>query len=223
MSRIPKIINQTEKLISLKRPHWIYLLEGIFWLLILTILGFVIDYFLYQYAGSQVGANSLLLDVDLWFVQFDEDNTPIPWIFAFTGIAIFLPYFLIYISQEIALTDQRIIHKKGLIFVTIDQVDLEDIRAEHVYHGLLGWFIGYGSIRLDCRFIDDVHLPAINHPYQMVKASHNARLKHPQIKYDLDEFHDNIDDIETKRQETQRKEKLRRLKQKMKMNFRKAH
>tara|TARA_R110002095_G_scaffold56541_2_gene48465 strand:+ start:1355 stop:2026 length:672 start_codon:yes stop_codon:yes gene_type:complete len=222
MSRIPKIINQTEKLISLKRPHWIYLLEGVFWLLILTILGFVIDHFLYQYAGSRIGANPLLLDVDLWFVKFDEDNTPIPWIFAFTGAAIFWPYFLIYISQEIALTDQRIIHKKGLIFVTIDQVDLEDIRAEHVYHGLLGWFIGYGSIRLDCRFIDDVHLPAINHPYQMVKASHNARLKHPLIDYDLDEFHTNIESIETKRQEMQRKEKLRRLKQKMKMNFRKA-
>jgi hypothetical protein len=91
--------------------------------------------------------------------------------------------------------------KTGLIFVEIDQVDLEDIRAEHVHHGLLGWLLHYGSIRLDCRFIHDVKIPAIGNPYRFVEASHNARLKHPRIAYGEDEFSSNLKLIEHKKSE----------------------
>jgi len=223
MKKLARLIGHNEKLISLRRPHWIYLAQGFFWLILMTLIGFMIEFFLFKYAGSKIlYEGGLLLDVNLRWITFDQYFTPFPIMMFFVGLAIFIPYFLIYISHEIALTNQRIIHKRGLVFVNVDQVDLEDIRAEHVDHGILGWFIGYGSIKLDCRFIDDVHLPAIAEPYKLVRASHNARLKSPGINYDEDEFSRHDKRISAAEQDNARKEKMARLKAKMKGAFRKA-
>ncbi|MDH5722771.1 MAG: hypothetical protein OEY94_05555 [Alphaproteobacteria bacterium] len=223
MYKTEKLIGHNEKLISLRRPHWIYLAEGFFWLLLMTAVGFLIEFVLFKYAGSKILYNyGLLLDVNLRWVTFDQYFTPFPAMMFGVGLAVFWPYFLIYISTEIALTSQRIIHKRGLIFVNVDQVDLEDIRAEHVDHGLMGWFIGYGAIKLDCRFIDDVRLPAIGEPYKLVRASHNARLKNSAIDYGEEEFSSHDKRIKAAEQNNNRKEKMARLKAKMKASFRKA-
>ena len=218
MNHIRRAMSRNERLISLSRPHWIYVVEGVIWFWIITVIGLILDHYLYLYFGSHL----YKFEIDLWFVVFNEKYTPIPWVFAFTGFAVFWPLFLIYISHEIGLTDQRIIHKKGFLFIEIDQVDLEDIRAEHVQHGLFGWLLGYGRIRLNCRFIEDVVLPAIRKPYNLVKASHTARMKHPSIEYDHDDFQTNVENIETKRREALAKEKLKNIKEKIKANFRKA-
>ncbi len=233
MSQVIDLISSREKIIALRKPHWIYLLQGFLWFLFFLIIGLIIDHYLYIYVGSKIthghsynlGAISIppdLFNIDLYFVTFNEEFTPIPWLFGAIGLAILWPYFLIYISHEIALTDKQIIHKKGIIFVDIHQVDLDDIRGAHVEHGAMGWFIGYGSIHLDCRFIDDVFLPAIGDPYQLVKALHNAQYKHPDIEYGEEEFIDNISDIDEHRVKAMRKERKRRLKQKAAMDFRKA-
>ena len=61
-----------------------------------------------------------------------------PWIaalFAVAGLMIAVIHFLKVIATEIALTDQRIIYKTGLIFVNVEEIDLAEIRAEQVKHG----------------------------------------------------------------------------------------
>lgn len=197
MGYVRKVINADEKLLSISRPHWIYLFEGLLCFAILTIAGLVLDYYFYLYVGS----HAIRFDIDLWLIQFNEIRTPIPWIFSFSGFAIFYPLFLAYISAEIGLTNQRIIYKRNLIFIEIEQVDLEDIRAEHVSHGWFGWLLGYGRIRLDCRFIDDVRLPAIRKPYKLIKAMHTARMRHPGIDYTDETLHKNLERIKHKEAE----------------------
>ncbi|HBR69700.1 MAG TPA: hypothetical protein DEA55_10035 [Rhodospirillaceae bacterium] len=214
MSYIRKVITNEEKLLSTFRPHWIYFFEGAFWFAGLTVIGFIADYYLYVYFGQ----HAVTFDIDLKYIHFSEMNTPIPWLFSFAGLAVFWPLFLLYISTEVGLTNQRIIHKRGLIFIEIDQVDLEDIRAEHVVHGWFGWLLGYGKIKLNCRFIEDVILPAIRNPYRLVKASHTARLKHPLIEYGQDEFRANMERIDQQRE----KSKIISIKEAIKKNFRKA-
>ena len=81
----------------------------------------------------------------------------------------------------------------------IEQVDLDDIRAEHVYHGWLGWLLGYGRVRLDCRLVDDVWLPAMRDPYRLIKASHMARMRHPEIQYNQEDLASNVERIENQR------------------------
>ncbi|MCB1839136.1 MAG: PH domain-containing protein [Alphaproteobacteria bacterium] len=218
MSYIRKVIGTDEKLLATFRPHWIYFLEAVICLVGLSAIGFLIEYYLYAFFTH----NAYKFNVDLWLVTFTERNTPIPWIFVLTGLAVFIPLFLVYISTEVGLTNQRVIYKRGLIFIEVDQVDLEDIRAEHVIHGWFGWMFGYGRVRLDCRFVDDIILPAIRNPYRLVKASHTARMKHPLIEYGHDEFWSNMEQIEKLRDESRVRHKLKMLKEKMKGSFGKA-
>ncbi len=218
MSYIRKVITTDEKLLAIIRPHWIYLIEGIFWFAILTALGIIGSQYFYDY----VGTHAIKFKIDLWLIQFDQRNTPIPWAFAFTGFAVFWPLFLAYISSEVGLTDQRVIYKRGLIFVEIEQVDLQDIRAEHVSHGWLGWLLGYGKIRLDCRFIDDLWLPAMRDPYKLIKASHTARMKHPQIDYSPGDLDLNLEMIEQQKRKAYLHGKIGKLKTVILKNFKSA-
>lgn len=205
-------------MLSVSRVHWIYPLQGLFWFAVMAGLGFYIEHMLHSHAGIHAPGFRL----ELGWLRFDEKNTPIPWMFSIAGFMVFWLLFLKYISNEVGLTDQRIIHKKGLIFVEILQLDLEDIRGENVIHGWLGWLLGYGRIHLDCRFIEDVELPAISNPYRLVKASHTARMRHPVIDYTAQELEINLDEIEKRKKQAAVKIKLRALGNKIKQSFRQA-
>ena len=218
MGYVRKIITPDEKLLLVMRPHWIYLFEGILWFAVLTIAGLVIDYYFYLYVGS----HAVRFDIDLWAVKFNELSTPIPWVFSFTGFAVFFPLFLAYISAEVGLTDQRIIYKRNLLFIEIVQVDLGDITAEHISHGWFGWLLGYGRLRLDCRFIDDVWLPAMRKPYRLIKAMHHAKAHHPGIDYTHDMLMSNLERIERERRENQTSEKIRKMKDGVIRGFRRV-
>ncbi|MCB9990427.1 MAG: PH domain-containing protein [Rhodospirillales bacterium] len=97
----------------------------------------------------------------------------------FLGVMIFVIHLLKVIATEIALTDQRLIYKTGLIFVDVKEIDLAEIRSETVHHGLLGRFLRYGEVHLDSRFVGDIYLPAMVKPYILLKDIHAARRKLP--------------------------------------------
>lgn len=179
MAYVHKVISPQEKILVIARPHWIYLAEGLLFLIGMVIAGFVADYYLYQ-----LMAGNRIMTFDQGLFQYIPSPFIIPGLFGIIGLGIFWPLLLVYASAEVGLTDQRIIYKKGLFFIEIDQVDLEDIRAEQVHHGWLGWMLKYGKVHLDCRFVGDVWLPAIAKPYRLLKTIHIARMRHPDIDYD---------------------------------------
>ncbi len=205
MSYIKKVAGRDEKILMILRPHWIYLLEGILWFIALTLLGFVGDYYLYGYAE----AHNFAFSLDFYFFQVNQNTLFLPWVFGFVGFGIFWPLALAYASTEVGLTNQRIIYKKGLIFIEVDQVELDDIKAEQVYHGWLGWALGYGRIHLDCRFVGDVWLPAIYKPYKLLKSIHVANMRHPDIDYTTDHLNENLKRIEQKEKENSAREVLK--------------
>lgn len=196
MSYVRKVITSQEKILVIARPHWIYLIEGWLWFLGMIIAGLIVDYYLYQ-----IMPGSRIVTFDQGLFQYIPIPFIIPGLFGLIGFGIFWPLLLAYASNEIGLTDQRIIYKTGLFFIEIDQVDLDDIRAEQVHHGWLGWILKYGKVHLDCRFVGDVWLPAIAKPYRLLKAIHIARMRHPDIEYnhrDLTLHLQKIEDLEGK-------------------------
>ncbi len=219
MSYIRKVIGSDEKLILLTRLHWIYLVEAFMWLIGFIALGLLLEYMLWYFAGQ----NIVNFKIDLYIVQFNQNYTPIPWVFSFAGIVIFLPLFLKYISTEIGLTDRRIIHKKGLMMIEIQQIELEDVRGETIDHGWFGWLLGYGMLHFDCRFIDDIYLPATRNPYRLIKALHTARMRHENILYSIDDLDRDIVKIDQARVDALRaRDKLKRLGRKLRGDFNRA-
>lgn len=197
MSYIRKIIPPQDKLIAIYRPHWIYILEGILWMAAFWYGGFYLD----RLMISMDPEYAILFDIDLLGKHFSHNHTPILWLSLAIGFAVFWPLLLGYISSEIGITEHYVIRKKGIFFIEVDQIDMDDIRAEHVKNGWLGWILGYGRVELDCRFMDDIPLPTISNPYRMVKNIHIARYKHPNINYgdkDIDSHMNRINNEQRK-------------------------
>jgi hypothetical protein len=214
MSYIRKVIGDDESLLVLTRPHWIYLIEGLFWFLVFTAAGIVADFYFHLHFGITV----VTFDVNLGPLHFDDKRNSFTLIMMSMGLAILWLLFLVYVGTEVGLTNRRIIYKRGFFFIRTEQTELADISAESVTHGWLGWLLKYGRIRLDCRFVDDMWLPAIKEPYTFLKSSHRARLEHPEIEYHKDDFIKNMDRIEKEHKEHQ----ARNLREIIKINFRKA-
>ncbi len=218
MSYIRKVISDQEKLVGVARAHWMYCVQGIVWFAVLSGIGFAAEYYLYAYAGLK----AMSFHVDLGLVQFDERHTPIPWIFMAAGFAVFMPLFLVYISTEVGLTNDRVIHKKGLFFIHVEQTDLHDIEAEDISHGWFGWLFGYGRVRLDCRFVDDMYLPYMKNPYKFLKRLHVLRMKHPDLDYDEEALRVNIKGIEDRKRDAEERVRLKRFAVRLLSSFSKA-
>lgn len=172
MAYVKKIISRDEHIIGIARLHWIYLAKGLFGFAVCLTLGLTFDAILFRTltAISEMAPNTggkLLAVANSWV-------TPI---FVICGGAYFLLYLIKVLYTEIALTEKRIIHKTGFIFVKINEIDIEEISAENMDMGYFGSLLGYAYIMLDCRFVGDIKLPAIGHANTFVKALHTARTK----------------------------------------------
>jgi hypothetical protein len=167
MSFIRKIIGPDETLIGISSAHWIYGATGLAWLGASMIIGLVLNYYahgLFDYLFMDSGAFAVYRIANVMF-----------WIPTAFGIVMFLLYFLMMISPEIGLTSKRVIYKRGIIFVDVKEVDLEELKAANVDNGYLGRFFNYGYVVFDARFVEGMDLPAIGHPYRFVKALNDAK------------------------------------------------
>lgn len=172
-SFIRHIIGSDERIIVLARLHWIYLVMGALWLVVLAGIGLVLDFFLWVYFGSSVP----LAAQELFGFRISAKTPVMLILFGGCGVVVFLQHLIKKMASEIALTNHRLIYKTGLIFVEVEELDLAEIRAERVHHGMLGRFLGYGRLQMDSRFIGDVRLPAVKRPYRLLKAMHTVRAK----------------------------------------------
>ena len=171
MSYVKKIIAPEEKLIGIARLHWIYILKGLGWLVALTAVGWglhsVMTHGLMVLGGA---TNSYYLPATLisWF-------SGVKFFMICGGFFIFLLMVIKVLTTEVALTSRRVMLKEGLLFVKVKQVDLEEIRGENLDLGTFGRLLGYGYLLLDCRFVGDVRLPAIENSEQYLRALHHQR------------------------------------------------
>lgn len=170
MAYVKKVISKDEHIIGIARLHWIYLAKGMFGFFVCVVMGMAIDAILFQ-AFSRLSdlapntGNQMLAVTSSWV-------TPL---FVIVGGFYFLFYLMKVLYNEIALTDKRVIHKTGFIFVKIQEIDIEEISAENMDMGYFGSLLGYAYIMLDCRFVGDIRLPAIAKANAFVKALHAAR------------------------------------------------
>lgn len=174
MSFIRKLIGPDEKFIGIGRIHWIYAAKGFAWIFGLMGGAYFINQVLNDFAGN--------------FRPVDIIGDYLFWMAAILGGVLSVCYFLMWIATEIGLTNKRIIYKRGLIFVDVKEVDLEEIKAAEVDNGMLGSILNYGYVFFDARFIENVSLPAMADPYRFVKALNEARsgLKQDSMKIVLE-------------------------------------
>jgi len=172
MAFVKRLVGPSENLVGIARLHWIYAVQGLMWL-----------------AGMIALGGSCKILINSYVPMVSVIGTAIFWIALFLGALMFVLKFGKMLFTELALTSERLIYKRGLLFVDVREVDLEEIKSESVDHGLLGRIFDYGYLDMDARFIEDMDLPAISKPYVFLKAMNSVRttIKEDSMRVVLDD------------------------------------
>lgn len=169
---IARTCGSDEKLIMGAHMHWIVLVIGAAWFGAFTLAGFGASHLLQKFILTMVTPQTL--DYAHMLTRL---GTALQSIGFGIGFAFFLCYYIVYDTTHIGLTTKRLIMRRGLLFVKLKEIDLEEIKSETVDHGMLGRFLDYGEVSLDARFVENFRLPHIADPYRLLRAMHEVRAK----------------------------------------------
>jgi uncharacterized protein YneF (UPF0154 family) len=173
MAFIDRMIGQDEKIIARAHPHWIYIVQG----LLLLIGGLILGLFLDNRIESYPAAAEMDVQDEAIATIIAYMGTSAFTLCALVGIGLFLHHLIFYRSTHIALTSDRLIYKTGMFFVNVHESAIEEIKGEQVHNGFFGRFLDYGFLEVDCRFVKNMHLPAISKPYSFLHDIHKLTKK----------------------------------------------
>ena len=77
-------------------------------------------------------------------------------------------------TTEIAVTNHRVVIKRGWLTRSTTELQLKNIEQVNFHQGLLGRIFGFGKIVVHGTGVDDMILPNIACPTDLVKAIENA-------------------------------------------------
>lgn len=159
-----------ETLLLTARLHWICLAKGVAAFMAFAWGGRTFDTYSEKFMAWLLNAN---MDAGAFAVYKIGDYVEKGCVTA--GLLIFLMYVLSYLTTTVGLTTKRLMLRTGVIFVKLNNVDLEEFKGEYVDHKLLGRFLNYGEIHMDARFVSNFFVPAIADPYRLIRALNEAR------------------------------------------------
>lgn len=171
MAYVQKVISKEEQLHGIARLHWIYIVQGVMWFMVLGGFGWLLNSLIAQglmmtaSATSSMALPAVFVSATNWLTLF----------FLAGGFFLFMLFVIKVLFTEVGLSNRRVIYKTGMVFIKVQQIDLEEIRGENIDLGWFGRFLGYGYIMLDCRFIGDIRLPAIERPERFIRGLHSLR------------------------------------------------
>lgn len=148
MSYIEKSLAGNEQLIYRAHFHWLY--HAMAWILL--------------FAGVACALVVGTRDYPSW----------LSWAFVAAGIVLFLAIKLPMWAQQIAVTSQRLIHRRGLIRRSTEELQLRAVEEIRLEQSILGRVLGYGRVIVSGTGIEDVHLPALAEPVRLRRKLQEA-------------------------------------------------
>lgn len=173
MSYVEKMISRREKLVCMTSLHWIYMVYASLYLLFFLVLAHMVHSSMMETPNLTPLLDKIIYGV--FRVQIPMLSFSIAWLIAAPGVAIFIVRAFDYIGSEVCVTTKKLIYKKGLIWITVDDIDIDEIQSETVFQGLLGPVFDYGRLVVDSRFVKDLRIPPIVGPYTFLKRLHEIQ------------------------------------------------
>lgn len=98
------------------------------------------------------------------------------------GIFLFIHMMINKVTTEIAVTNQRIIYKKGLIARQVGELGVDSIEGVGVRQGIMGRILGYGRVSVRGMGVGEVILPPIDNPIAFRRAIQEAQQEQAHLR-----------------------------------------
>ncbi len=174
MLYIQESLSADEELIHVGHFHWMYTLGailGIVWGIIgciAVIWGGI--YFQLHYGDGFYARN--------WLGMVREVHPGIRlagFLVFIMGLLSFAQRMIIKATTEIAITNSRLIYKRGLVARYVGEMSIDRIEGVNVLQGILGRILGYGRVMVRGMGVGEVVLPPLQDPIAFRKAIETAR------------------------------------------------
>ena len=195
MLYVQQSLGPGEEILMGARFHWMYTVRAVFWILFGLALGIAIGYgaiywVVTEYIRDYYPNLPEHLFNQAWHetVKTKGGYLQILWSlhavlrfsilgFFLLGLFLFAHLMIIKATTEIAVTNERVIYKKGLIARHVGELGVDRIEGVSVSQGVWGRIWGYGTIIIRGMGIGEVILPSlIEEPISFRKAIQEARL-----------------------------------------------
>lgn len=150
MSYIKHILQPDETVLVDGRLHWIIYVPAIFWLLCAVAAG----------GGS----------VHLKYTHYQWPLLIAAAVFAVFGLILLVRAWWQAFTTEIAVTNHRVVYKKGFIKRHTDEMNIDKIESVIVDQSILGRIFGYGTVSIRGTGASMEELPLIAHAIELRNA-----------------------------------------------------
>lgn len=175
MLYVQQSLGPEEELVHIGKFHWMYTVNAfmaIVWGIVTSIFiifGAILIY--NQMSWFSVPNMSLLEQI--------REIHPMLRIFSFIvfvlGLLSFAQMMVIKATTEIAITNNRLIYKRGLIARQVGEISIDRIEGVNVLQSIFGRLFNYGRLAIRGMGIGEVVLPPIDEPIKFRQAIEKAR------------------------------------------------
>ena len=178
MLYIQQSLAEDEQLIHVAKFHWMYDVMAAFNLVIflaiavcILVVGVFAEPVLF---GGDKFQNLTLLSQ----IKMLHPGVQIVSLLVFLmGLLKFAQLMIIKATTEIAVTNNRLSYKRGLVARYVGEINVDRIEGVNVLQGILGRMFGYGRVMVRGTGVGDILLPPIEQPIRFRKAIEVARKK----------------------------------------------
>ncbi|MCB9983185.1 MAG: PH domain-containing protein [Rhodospirillales bacterium] len=174
MLYVEQSLGANEELVHVGKFHWMYTVHSfmaILWGIVISLMIVVGGVIVYKQMG--------------WFprelptfegVQYLHPGMRIAAFIAFVlGLLSFAQMMVVKATTEIAITNQRLVYKRGLVARQVGEMSIDRIEGVNVLQTILGRLFDYGRIAVRGMGIGEVILPPIENPIAFRQAIERAR------------------------------------------------
>ncbi|HEV7694514.1 MAG TPA: PH domain-containing protein [Hyphomonadaceae bacterium] len=93
------------------------------------------------------------------------------------GVIIFVREMFRLGTTRMAVTNRRVILKRGFFMVNADELTLGSVEGAHIHQSIFGRLFGYGRLTIRGRGDTELHFPTMANPAQFRAAIESARMQ----------------------------------------------
>lgn len=154
-----------EQIVHGARFHWLYIVSAFAWLVMSAAFSIWIYFYPPGFLAHALSTNFVPTAGDL----FRLDRILAALVFLI-GLYRYAAMMVFQYTTEMAVTNLRLVFKRGLIARSISSVNADRVEGADVWQGVLGRLLGYGRIAIRGTGVGDIILPPIDNPLAFRRA-----------------------------------------------------
>ena len=193
MLYVHQSLGPDEEILAEARFHWMYTINAVYWIMLGLAFAIAIGYAAIWWDVTHTiraffpGLPDSMFD-EAWTTVVNQKGGYLKIIWAqhpslrFTmlgsvifGIFVFANMMVVKATTEIAITNTRLIYKRGLVARVVGELNIDRIEGVAILQGVSGRIFGYGRLIIRGMGVGEILLPPIDNPVGVQKKIYEAR------------------------------------------------